>query len=151
MATQAPGEGLRLFSLEEANALLPALEIEFGRLARLRGDAALLVEALGSPEAALAVLQGSSPSPEAEGVAERFQAVVGEINQLVERVNGLGCLVKDLDRGLVDFLSLREGNPVFLCWQFGEPAVAHWHTLEGGFAGRQAIEGAPSRPAGPLN
>jgi hypothetical protein len=147
MARRPPHDGPRIFTLDEANALVPALELEFGRLARLRADAAMLVEALGGAEEALAILQGGAVHAEPEGVAGRFRAVVDEINGVVDRVTGLGCMVKDLDRGLVDFLALREGEPVFLCWQFGEPAVAHWHTVEGGFEGRQPIEGAPARPA----
>jgi hypothetical protein len=147
MARRPPQDGPRIFTLDEANALLPALELEFGRLARLRTEAAGLVESLGGPEEALAILQGGSTHAEPEGVAGRFRAIVDEINGVVDRVTGLGCMVKDLDTGLVDFLSLREGEPVFLCWQFGEPTVAHWHTVEGGFEGRQPIEGAPVRPA----
>jgi hypothetical protein len=75
----------------------------------------------------------------------RLRALVLEMTGVVDRVIGLGCLVKDLDTGLVDFLALREGEPVFLCWQLGEPRITHWHTVEGGFAGRQPIEGAPGR------
>jgi hypothetical protein len=48
-------------------------------------------------------------------------------------------VVKDLDAGLVDFPSEREGELVLLCWQLGEERVAWWHTLEGGFAGRQPL------------
>jgi hypothetical protein len=56
-------------------------------------------------------------------------------------VNALGCLVKDVEQGLVDFYSMLDGEAVFLCWQFGEPGVTHWHPVDEGFAGRQPIEG----------
>jgi hypothetical protein len=61
-------------------------------------------------------------------------------------MNGLGCLVKDLDLGLVDFYAQLDGETVFLCWQFGEPAVTHFHGVEEGFAGRRPIEGVTYVP-----
>jgi len=97
------------------------------------------------------VLNGGTPDPGLEGQAARFRALVQEINTIVEQVNDMGCLVKDLDSGLVDFYGVRDGEPVFLCWQFGEPAVAHWHPVEGGFASRQPIEGISIEPPTFLN
>ncbi len=135
-----------MFTVEEANELVPELEMAFGRLGRLRGEATFLVEALGGGDRAMEVLSGGAPGPGLTAAAERFRRIVEEINGLVERVNELGCLVKDLDAGLVDVHGVREGEPVFLCWQFGEPAVAHWHPIEGGFASRQPIEGVSYAP-----
>jgi hypothetical protein len=145
MARRPPQDGPRIFSLDEANALVPELQLEFGRLATLRTEAAGLVELLGGGDEAMAVLQGTADPELGNGHATRLRALVLEMTGVVDRVIGLGCLVKDLDTGLVDFLSLREGEPVFLCWQLGEPRITHWHTVEGGFAGRQPIEGAPGR------
>ena len=48
--------------------------------------------------------------------------------------------IKDLDRGLLDFPALRDGNEVFLCWEESEPDIAFWHDLESGFAGRERLE-----------
>jgi hypothetical protein len=59
--------------------------------------------------------------------------------------------VKDLETGLVDFYAERDGESVFLCWQFGEPSVAYWHPIEGGFAARQPIEGVSFERPGFLN
>jgi len=141
-----------MFTVEEANALVPRLEMEFGRLARLRTEIAPLVEALGGPGEALELLEKGAPAPPGqERTAARFQALVAEINGAVERMNGLGCLVKDLESGLVDFYGMRDGEPVFLCWQFGEPAVAHWHHVDEGFTGRQPIEDVVVEPPEFLN
>ncbi len=141
MPVRPPSDGPRVFTVEEANALVPELEIAFGRLARLRAEAARLVEDVGGPEEALQILEGRDPPAPLADVARRLREAVEGINRIVERVNGLGCLVKDLDSGLVDFYGEQDGETVFLCWQFGEPAVAHWHPVEGGFAARQPIEG----------
>ena len=136
------GDAPKMFSVEEANSLVPTLELEFGRVARLRAELAPLIESVGGADAAVAILQrGASPPHGLERQAARLKDVAAEIAAAVERINDLGCLVKDLDIGLVDFFSLRENEPVFLCWQFGEPTVAHWHPVDAGFAARRPIEG----------
>ena len=119
---------------------------------RPAAQASALVVALGGPDEAMALLEpGAEIAPAVADQAERFRAVVGEINGVVERVNELGCLVKDLDMGLVDFFSMRGDEPVFLCWQFGEPIVAHWHPVDEGFAGRQPLEEVEVEPPEFLN
>jgi len=141
-----------MFTVEEANALVPTLQLEFGRLARLRGEISALVELLGGPDEAMALLEeGVSPTPGLESQVEHFRGLVGQINGVVERVNELGCLVKDLEMGLVDFFSMRDDEPIFLCWQFGEPFVAHWHSVDEGFAGRKPLEGVEVEPPEFLN
>jgi hypothetical protein len=62
-----------------------------------------------------------------------------EIARLVSRIQELGVLVKDLDRGLVDFPALRGDEEVLLCWELGEDEIAFWHGLEEGFAGRKPL------------
>jgi hypothetical protein len=136
-------DGPRFFTLEEANALLPTLQIEFGRIARARAEIGPVIAALGGAEPSMAVLQDACVDPPGrEAEAARLRALAAEITEAVERVNGLGCLVKDVDTGLVDFYAVDDGDPIFLCWQFGEPAISSWHGLEEGFAGRKPIEGA---------
>ena len=58
----------------------------------------------------------------------------------VDRLDELGVQVKDLDTGLLDFPALRDGEEVELCWRVGEDAVAHWHGIGEGFAGRKPID-----------
>jgi hypothetical protein len=74
---------------------------------------------------------------ELEGQLEREAEAVA---RAVDELQGLGVLVKDLDRGLVDFPALRDGEEVLLCWQVGEDEVAYWHGLEDGFAGRKPLD-----------
>ena len=140
-----------MFTVEEANDLVPDLELAFGHLGRLRSEASILVEALGGGDAALEILNGGVPGPGLAPHALRFKTVVEEINGVVEQVNEMGCLVKDIDAGLVDFYGVHEGEPIFLCWQFGEPAVAHWHPVGEGFASRLPIEGVSIEPPPFLN
>ncbi len=61
------------------------------------------------------------------------------LDTAVRQIMGMGILVKDIDKGIVDFLSKRQGKEVFLCWQYGEENIDYWHAIEDGFAGRQPI------------
>jgi hypothetical protein len=63
------------------------------------------------------------------------------LSQLIGEVEELGCEIKDLDMGLIDFLSLRHGEEVYLCWRLGEDEhhINFWHYLDTGFAGRQPL------------
>jgi hypothetical protein len=62
-----------------------------------------------------------------------------ELARTLEEIQSLGVVVKDLDSGLVDFPSVREGEDVLLCWRLGEDEVAFWHGYDDGFAGRRPI------------
>jgi hypothetical protein len=71
-----------------------------------------------------------------ESDLERGQQQMREYEKELRR---LGVELKDYFTGLVDFSSLMHGREVYLCWRLGETEVAHWHELEGGFAGRQKL------------
>ena len=140
-------EGPRFFTVDEANALVSTLEIEFGRIAQVRSQLLPLIQALGGPDEAVAILQEDAPLPAGREVeAEALRALAAELTGAVERVNGFGCLVKDVELGLVDFYAMVEGEPAFLCWQYGERAISHWHPLEEGYRARKPIEGASAPP-----
>jgi hypothetical protein len=70
---------------------------------------------------------------------ERRNALAEQISHGVNAIQRRGALVKDLDRGLLDFYALMGDRLIFLCWQAGETEVKHWHSLEGGFSTRQPI------------
>ena len=58
----------------------------------------------------------------------------------IEKLAQLDIELKDLQRGLIDFPTMREGRVVYLCWELGEPEVAYWHELDTGFGGRQPLD-----------
>jgi hypothetical protein len=62
------------------------------------------------------------------------------LRNAIESVQQMGCLVKDLDTGLVDFPTLFRGVEVYLCWKLGESGIDYWHGVEEGFRGRKAID-----------
>jgi hypothetical protein len=145
-------EGPRFFTVEEANALVSSLQVEFGRIAQARSELAPLIQALGGPDDAIAILHEGAPTPPGlASEAQELRRLAGEITGAVERVNAFGCLVKDVEMGLVDFYAVVDGEPGFLCWQYGERSVAHWHALDEGFTSRKPIEGATATPPAFLN
>ena len=136
-----------LFSVEEANRVVAELRPELERLSAMKRE----FDQLGSRAEVLSVaLSGAAAdNPDAAELArvtERRDALAAGILKGIEGVQAKGCLVKDVARGLVDFYTLSGDRLVFLCWQLGERSVAHWHTLEGGFAGRQPLgDAGPGR------
>lgn len=61
------------------------------------------------------------------------------LRNLLDELAGFGCVLKDSERGLIDFLSLRDGREIYLCWYLGEERINFWHDLDTGFAGRQPL------------
>jgi hypothetical protein len=122
----------RLFTLEEANALLP-------RLREILDEAAIHRNALREkaprmePILRAAIANGGGKAGSEYGVAAY------NLYQAVERIRELGVVLKDLDMGLLDFPHEREGRVVFLCWHPPEERVAYWHDLDAGYAGRQPL------------
>jgi hypothetical protein len=133
----------KLFRIEEANAIVPRLQLLMERLQRsalrlhdemtaLARERGVAVEEIASDDLLLR-------RPEARALVEELDAIVHEIEES-------GAHLKDIQLGLVDFPTEMDGEVVYLCWQFGETEVAFWHGLEDGFAGRRALPGtAPPR------
>jgi len=131
---------IQLFSVEEANRLLNDIRPRVEALVRAKAEFDRAQE-----RADLLRLATAGASPENPDVGEmkrldaRAQSLADEISTGVTAIHRVGALVKDLDRGLVDFYALSGDRLVFLCWQVGEPEVGHWHPLEGGFSGRMPL------------
>jgi hypothetical protein len=70
----------------------------------------------------------------------RRDSAATALRAAIEQVQETGCVLKDLDIGLVDFPTLLRGVEVYLCWKLGEPAIEYWHGVEEGFRGRKAID-----------
>jgi hypothetical protein len=122
---------MRYFTVEEANAFIPALQVVFGRIEKLRLEVVRLVEELEQMGDQPNLSSGVVPDDLAEPIKLRRRkvlAALAEIRQLVAELESHGLVVKKLD-GLVEFRSRRGQRPVFLCWRRGETHVDHWHEL----------------------
>jgi hypothetical protein len=121
------------FSVQEANALLPRLRELLTDLQRMR---AVIVEA--QPEF-VPVLEASVTNGGSHAASAMFLRF-GQVETLVEEIRGMGCQLKDVQTGLVDFLHRRpDGRIVLLCWRLGEDEIGYWHDLDSGFQGRQPL------------
>ena len=123
---------LRYFTVPEANALLPELEPLVGRVLALRARASHDSREMG---ALLADLSSDVGGP----LPSRLTGEFAEIEDLIERIQAYGCVLKSLEAGLLDFLCERDGRDVFLCWRYGEPAVQYYHELHTGYQGRRPV------------
>lgn len=126
----------RTFSLAEANALLPQLKVLLEDLVRRRREALRAGAQLKGALQKAGHNGGGESAGTAYGSLEAFARRFKATQELLE---AHGVLLKDVDRGLVDFPAVRNGRPVYLCWQLGEGRVAWWHDREAGFAGRQPL------------
>jgi hypothetical protein len=122
---------MKLFTLEEANALLPEVRRLFARI-----DSARKTLRRMAPEA-----KRASESKGGGGVAggHQYSDALATFIAATQEVLGLGVEIKDFDQGLIDFPSRRDGKVVYLCWRRGEENIEWWHDLDAGFAGRQPL------------
>ena len=135
----------RHFTVAEANALVPALEVRFGKVMQLRAQLRTSYDALdnaGEPPTA-ETLERRDGSDDLRRLRGRFRALLEALTEELAAVEGLGVAVKDLDLGLCDFLGEREGREVWLCWQYGEKSVGFWHELGEGFGSRHPLTEQP--------
>lgn len=132
----------RVFTVSEANALVPLLVERMGRIEKLVGDAQVLQDRL----------EGNAPSADrvGEGVAmvdagdphTSLQVVEKMIQDELTGIGRLGVTVKGLTPPTVDAPALRNGRPVNLCWSLGEDAFDHWHPVDRGYDERVPLDEA---------
>jgi hypothetical protein len=125
---------MKIFTVQEANALLPDVRIILAniqrahrKLSRYRDDAKKASEA--ADQGGGGIVEGAA-----------YASILTELTLQLGELEGLGVQLKDFERGLVDFPSLRDGRIVLLCWQMGEgDELEWWHDVDAGFAGRTPL------------
>jgi hypothetical protein len=129
----------RYFTLDEANDALAELRPVAEQMVEYRRE---LVDAQGR-RAALGAQVGTNggdltPSDFAEA-DEELERSAAALAECIERIQAAGVLIKDLDRGLLDFPAVRNGEEILLCWHVGEDEIRYWHGVDEGFAGRRPL------------
>jgi hypothetical protein len=125
---------MKLFTVDEANALLPSVRSLLQKIQRSRRRLATY-----SREAKLAAEEAEQGGG---GIANgvQYAAILSRLTEEMAELDALGVQLKDFERGLVDFPSLRDGRVVLLCWQLGEgDELEWWHDMDAGFAGRTPL------------
>jgi hypothetical protein len=123
---------LRYFTVAEANALLPHIEPLVGTILEIRES---IIKQQPDLWPVLQKAVGNGGSRIAGEVANQFRL----LEECVRSIQDMGVLVKDVNVGLVDFPSFREGREVYLCWRYGEQEVGFWHSLDTGYRGRRSL------------
>jgi hypothetical protein len=126
----------RLFSLSEANHLIPHLE---QHLTAVKKGKAVLIHTKDEIKKASKNAQFGGGSC----MAPHYISALEQINDHLQKIQEMGVLVKDVEMGLCDFPHLHEGRVVYLCWKLGEPEVGRWHEVHSGYASRRPIKSDP--------
>ena len=125
---------MKIFTVEEANALLPAVRRMVVKIQRAHK------RLFTYHEAAKLAARGAEQGGGGLANGARYAGLLIELTSHMSEFQALGVQLKDFDRGLVDFPSLRDGRVVLLCWQVGEgDQLKWWHDVDAGFAGRTPI------------
>ena len=127
------------FTIDEANALIPRLEMLMERLQRTVLVVRSAVNEADAEPAVRTTVDVLRVRPELAPYVSEIESTVGEIEQL-------GCQFKGIDLGLVDFPAEMDGRTVLLCWQYGEKSIGFWHAMDEGFGGRRALSTGAAPP-----
>ncbi len=130
----------RYFTLQEAESMIPMVQESLESAI----DAKARIEAIESEmqelSSRISMLGGIEVNPDhvARQKLERV-SLVQSVEADVRKIQRSGCLVKDLDMGLLDFPALLNGEEVYLCWKLGETKIEWWHSTHDGYSGRRRI------------
>ena len=125
---------MKIFTVDEANALLPSVRIILAKIQQAHRKLSRFREDVKKASEAAEHGGGGIEN----GVA--YAAVLTKLTLQLSELEGLGVQLKDFERGLIDFPSLRDGRVVLLCWQLGEgDELEWWHDVDAGFAGRTPL------------
>ncbi len=141
----------KLFTLTEAERTRRELEPVLIEAIEVRRKIAPLEEELGALAARIQWL-GGMLVPYEETARVRFDRdrLAESLRAAIERISSTGCVVKDLDMGLLDFPALINNEEVYLCWRLGEERIRFWHRQDEGFTARKPIEPGDTSPNNPV-
>jgi hypothetical protein len=123
------------YSVDEARALLPEIR---GTLLALAVERRRAGEAHAGLHRELRGAADRSPDVQ-EALEHRTADLRAGVKALLEHLESLGAVVRDLDAGLVDIPTIRDGEPAWLCWRLSDPELAWWHTTSEGFTSRRPL------------
>ncbi len=130
----------KIFTLQEAERLVPTVKQWLQRAIESKSEVETVEGELQGISERINLLGGSEINPAAVLKLKRGKdEALRTLRNVVGQIEASGCLVKDLDSGLVDFPALLGDEEVYLCWKLGEDSISYWHRVEEGYAGRKPI------------
>jgi len=131
----------RRFTLQEAESVLPEIEASLREAISLKSEFELAEGELQSINRRVMMLGGMLiDREEIQRLKQRRDSSAEGLKAAIGKIQEFGCVIKDLDVGLVDFTTLFRGEEVFLCWKLGESGIRFWYGTHEGFAGRKPID-----------
>jgi len=129
-----------VFTYDEANDLVPWLERIFGRMGENMERLTEVKERLANIRRRQERLNGTfDQHKEIQEMQDEIDQMDRGLQCLLDAMADAGIIIRDVSRGLVDFLHRREGREVYLCWVKGEKRIAFWHETDQGFDHRQPL------------
>ena len=131
----------RRFTLAEAQSLIPRVDLLLREAVSLKSQYQEAEQEMQAIMQRVTLMGGMMV--DRDGVIDtrnRRDETRSKLGTAIEQVQEVGCVVKDLDMGLIDFPTLFRDEEVYLCWKLGEPKIAFWHGVDEGFRGRKAID-----------
>lgn len=129
------------FTLAEAESLIPSVDHLMRQAVELKSGYASAARRIDSFQERIALMGGTVVDRgKVREAQERRDEAAAALRGIIEQVQEMGCVIKDLDMGLVDFLTSFQGRDVYLCWKIGEPSISYWHGTDEGFAARKSID-----------
>src|SRR5687768_373770 len=126
----------RYFTLEEANLEVPRLQEAFGRVMQIRAQLKALYKRLEqkrfAPNDEHFSVQIPGAPPDVIRDRASFKGFVETLKEELTAISQSGCVIKDIETGLVDWFARKDGRDIFLCWRYGEKEIGWWHDLEAG-------------------
>jgi hypothetical protein len=133
----------RFFTLQQAEELLPDIDAAIREAMERKAEYERLESVRQQVSQRVAILGGAHVDrAQALEHKTRGQEAARALEEAVGKIHSFGCLVKDLDIGLIDFPTLFRDEEVYLCWKLGERGIGFWHGVHEGFRGRKAIDSA---------
>ena len=131
----------RIFTLHEAEAMLPDLERWLRAAIESRKDVSTIEDQLKALLLRINMLGGMQVDVrQVVELKTGREQHVEHLKRAVAEIESSGALLKDLDMGLIDFPTLLDGEEVYLCWKLGEPSIGFWHHTSEGYSGRKQID-----------
>ncbi len=127
---------MKFFTLDEARSILPEVKSIMEKLQNSK-NALDMFKHIEIECDDFSVLQDINMTK----INKEFHRLSYQFFNCIDRLEELGCMLKDINLGLVDFYSIVDGKEIFFCWRFGEDDIMHWHRLDVGFRGRMHIAG----------
>ncbi|MCX6815737.1 MAG: DUF2203 family protein [Candidatus Aenigmarchaeota archaeon] len=133
----------KIFTVQEANKALPKIISHFNEIDTLKKKIFLMNAQADSIKSFWGAELRDSDNPDSQNY-DNLRSLIEEfrtdILTRIERIQEFGCIIKDIDDGIIDFYSVKNGELVLLCWKYGEKDVRYWHPVESGYRARRLIE-----------